>query len=195
MKRRIWEILYLMRKTPWDTGVTPPELVDLVEGGLIKPGCALDIGCGTGTNSIYLSRHGFQTTGIDISRLAVIQARFKSWKDGIPVKFFAGDVLRLAGSKGSSKDIPFDFILDIGCLHSITSTQLRPYADMVDRILRVGGLYLLYAWGTRPWHGGSMGLMPPDIKAALGSGFNSIWTKQGEEAGASSFWYLFQRVG
>jgi len=44
---------YLFGFKPWDTGVPPPELVSVVEGNdRLVPGKALDLGCGTGTNSI-----------------------------------------------------------------------------------------------------------------------------------------------
>lgn len=38
---------------PWDTNITPPELVAEVEGPQARTsGRALDLGCGTGTNSL-----------------------------------------------------------------------------------------------------------------------------------------------
>ncbi len=41
--------MYLRGHPPWDTGVTPPEVVELVEGRDRPPGRAPDLGCGTGT--------------------------------------------------------------------------------------------------------------------------------------------------
>ncbi len=53
--------------TPWDTGISPPELVAVVEGDqALPPGKALDLGCGTGTNSIYLAQHGWDVSGVDL---------------------------------------------------------------------------------------------------------------------------------
>src|SRR5438034_11225343 len=79
----IWDLFYLFGWTPWDSGITPPEIVSLVEGGRIPPGRALDMGCGTGTNVIYLSRHGFEATGVDISGRAIARARRKLSTAGI----------------------------------------------------------------------------------------------------------------
>src|ERR1700674_6043492 len=64
--RMIFRLAYLLGLKPWDTGVTPPELVDWVEGPkALPPGNALDIGCGTGTNCQYLLAHKGQVTGVD----------------------------------------------------------------------------------------------------------------------------------
>src|SRR5262249_26769783 len=63
---------------PWDTGMPDPMLVEMIESCAIAPGRALEVGCGTGTNAIYLAQHGFEVTGVDISPLAVENARAKS---------------------------------------------------------------------------------------------------------------------
>src|SRR4030088_2327032 len=61
--RRLWFGLWywLPRRPPWDTGVTPPELERFM--GSHPPGRALDLGCGTGTNVVYLTRHGWTAGG------------------------------------------------------------------------------------------------------------------------------------
>src|SRR3712207_6007173 len=63
---------------PWDTGTPDPLLVELIESGVISPGRTLEIGCGTGTNAIFLAQHGFDVLGIDISEVAVEKARAKA---------------------------------------------------------------------------------------------------------------------
>src|SRR5260370_14518015 len=86
----------LPRLQALDTGVSPPELVSVVEGpGKLEPGKALDLGCGTGTNSIYLARHGWETTGVDFVPRAIAQARRKAAAAGASPRFLVGDVTRL----------------------------------------------------------------------------------------------------
>jgi predicted TPR repeat methyltransferase len=59
---------YRLGLKPWDTGVVPPELVALVEGpDALRPGRALDLGCGTGTHVVYLEHRGWLTTGVDLA--------------------------------------------------------------------------------------------------------------------------------
>ena len=48
-------------------------LVDAVEGR--HPGDALDLGMGEGRNAIYLAQRGWRVTGVDLSDVAVAQAK------------------------------------------------------------------------------------------------------------------------
>ena len=63
---------------PWDTGTPDPMLVEFVESHAVAPGRALEVGCGTGTNAIYLVQHGFEIVGVDVSPLAIDKARDKA---------------------------------------------------------------------------------------------------------------------
>ena len=193
MQKRLWDLLYLLGRTPWDTRITPPELVEVIEGKQIPAGSALDIGCGTGTNAIYLAQHGFNTVGMDVSYLAIIRARCNARRTQTPVKFYAGDVLTLGKKEGPDIIIPVDFVLDIGCLNSLAEKYLDAYIAMLRRVLRTGGFYMLYAWGPRQWRGRSVGLNPEELVTALESSFRTVWLRKCEEGGAPSYWYLFQR--
>jgi SAM-dependent methyltransferase len=55
---------------------------DLIEAGAIPLGCTLEVGCGTGTNAIYLAQHGFEVVGVDISPLGRECAR----KRRVPIR-------------------------------------------------------------------------------------------------------------
>ena len=67
----VYERQYRRGAPRWDTGVTPPEVVEVFEGEDPPSGRALDLGCGTGTNVLYLARHGFEVVGVDVSPLAI----------------------------------------------------------------------------------------------------------------------------
>ncbi|MCK7512216.1 MAG: methyltransferase domain-containing protein [Desulfobacterales bacterium] len=68
-----FEWRYWRGNTPWDTNITPPEVMEFIAE--TPPGRALDLGCGTGTNAIALARHGWQATGVDFAPKAVHKAR------------------------------------------------------------------------------------------------------------------------
>ncbi len=193
MRKLFWNLQYLLGKPPWDTGITPPEVVELIEGRNIPPGRALDIGCGTGTNVVYLARHGFEAVGVDVAELAIRQARRKAEGAGVPATFYVADVLKLGTPEGPPLGEPFDFLLDIGCLHSLPASDRPAYAAMLRRVLRGGGLYLLYAWGPREMRGRPMGLTPEETQALPGDDFHMRWIRGGEERGSPSYWYLFER--
>ncbi len=136
------------RGTPrWDSGITPPELVAVVEGvGAMVPGTALDLGCGTGTNSLYLARHGWRVTGVDFvpAALELAGAR-QSAAAGLPgeLRFLLGDVTRL-DALGLEQD--YTLLFDLGCLHSIETSDRMRYAEGIARLALPQALFLFYGF-------------------------------------------------
>lgn len=62
--------LYRTGRAHWDIGPRK-ELVEAVESGRIQPCRAIDLGCGTASNAIFLAQHGFAVTGTDYTRAAI----------------------------------------------------------------------------------------------------------------------------
>jgi SAM-dependent methyltransferase len=124
--------------TPWDIGKPDVNLIQTVTTKAIGPCKALDIGCGTGDNSIWLAQNNFQVTGIDISEIAIQQAGEKASKAGVKCTFMAMDFLtsKIAGT-------PFGFTFDRGCFHSFNSDEERhKFAENVAAHLEKEGLWL-----------------------------------------------------
>jgi SAM-dependent methyltransferase len=61
----VYRTAYLLGLKVWDRDVPLADLVQLVEGASAS-GRALDLGCGTGTDSIYLAQHDWVVTGVDM---------------------------------------------------------------------------------------------------------------------------------
>jgi SAM-dependent methyltransferase len=65
--RVVYWLAYRLGLAVWRRPTPPADLVALVEGPSALPaGRALDLGCGTGTDAIYLATHGWDVTGVDI---------------------------------------------------------------------------------------------------------------------------------
>lgn len=62
----------------------------------LRPGTALDAGCGTGSEAIWLAEHGWQVTAADISRTAVETARARATTAdaGLPIDWVEVDLSR-----------------------------------------------------------------------------------------------------
>lgn len=184
-------MLYLLGRVPWDTEVTPPEVVERIEGEKDPPpGRALDLGCGTGTNAIYLAQHGWQSVGVDFSAIAIWRARRKARRAGVDCRFHQADVTDL-----SFLEQPFDLALDIGCLHSLQPEGRERYAAGVTRLTRPGGLYMLYAF--LPGRGGSSvsGVAPQDVRQLFPD--FAVERQEGDEdpTGPPSAWYWLRHKG
>ena len=122
--------------TPWDHGLVDTNLMQAVERFKISPGKALDIGCGTGDNAIWLAQHGFSVTGCDFSATAIETARAKPTTER--VGFLAVDFLA-----DPIPDSPFSFIFDRGCFHSIKGNPDRKrFVQNAASILEKEGLWL-----------------------------------------------------
>lgn len=67
------------------------EQIDFIKN--VCPGRkALDIACGEGRNSIFLARHGFHVTGLDISDAGIAKARRWAEEEGLDVAFCRSDI-------------------------------------------------------------------------------------------------------
>ncbi len=127
-------------RVPWDDELPPPEIMALTDK--LSPGRALDLGCGYGRSSIYLARHGWQVVGVDFISLAVADAISRAERAGVSdnVNFHLGRVTDLHFLQP-----PFDLALDVGCMHALNDKDLIRYRDGLLRLLRPGGLYVLFA--------------------------------------------------
>jgi SAM-dependent methyltransferase len=126
---------------PWDTGTPDPLLVEMVESRLIPPGRTLEVGCGTGTNAIYLASRGFEVLGVDISPLAIEKAQSKG---AVRCRFETGDFLAAAPAGG-----PFDVVFDRGCFHVFDEDRDRArFAERVASQLADRGLWLSLVGST-----------------------------------------------
>ncbi|MGO9177427.1 MAG: class I SAM-dependent methyltransferase [Desulfobaccales bacterium] len=124
--------------TPWDIGKPDFNLIQTVTTVAIEPCKALDIGCGTGDNSIWLSQKTFQVIGIDTSEIAIQKAIEKASKANVKCTFFMIDFLT-----NKIEGAPFGFAFDRGCFHSFNSDEERKsFAENVAAHLKKDGLWL-----------------------------------------------------
>ncbi len=124
--RRLHFNFWYFRRPPWDSGISPPELLDFISKH--PAGRAIDLGCGTGTNVITLVQTGWQVVGIDFAPRAIQIAKQKIKSANIQADLRVGDVTKLNGIDGS-----FDLALDMGCFHGIE--QKLNYLTQLNRVL------------------------------------------------------------
>jgi len=124
---------------PWDTGISPPELIRFINNH--QPGRALDLGAGTGTNMLTLARSGWQVEGVEYAIFAACRAMRKLKGEGFSAKIYIKDASRLDFLENT-----YDLILDIGCFHTLNSSKKKVYAEQTGNLLNFGGTLLIYAF-------------------------------------------------
>ncbi len=151
--RRLFYALSYLGDPPWDTGISPPELLAFLASH--PAGRALDLGCGTGTNLVTLAEQSWQVCGVDFSGHAVRTARKRLNQIGSNGEVFRGDVSRQLPFDGH-----FDLILDIGCYHDLSAVDRVGYRQNLIQYLAPGGSYLIYAHCLSPGQGKSHRCLP-----------------------------------
>ena len=129
---------YKSGDTPWDVGQPDFNLIEVVTKTPVLSCNVLDIGCGTGDNSIWLTQNRFQVVGTDTSDIAMAKAKEKAFKANVECEFMLVDFLN-----NKIKGAPFGFVFDRGCFHSFGSeNDRRRFSKNVAMHLEEGGLWL-----------------------------------------------------
>lgn len=134
---RDWEDRYREGTTPWDSGLASKELQRVLAEQGISAGRALELGCGTGTNAVFLAQQGFEVTAVDCASLALERARKRAEAAGVSVQWIEADVQNF----GAGLE-PFDFVFDRGCYHCCRRVDLPGYLTTLQNVTRPGTRYL-----------------------------------------------------
>jgi 2-polyprenyl-3-methyl-5-hydroxy-6-metoxy-1,4-benzoquinol methylase len=143
-EKEILEKTYEKPGAVWTSAEPPIELVELIETKKIKPCKCLDIGCGEGFYAIYLSKKGFDVTGIDLSENAIKYAKQNAEKAGVKINFIVMDIEDL--DKINEK---FDFIFEWALLHHIMPKKRKKYVRDVSNLLNKNGKYFSVCFNER----------------------------------------------
>ncbi len=131
---------YNEQNLPWDVELPPPEVLEIAK--LLPPGRALDLGCGHGRACRYLAQQGWQCDGVDFVEQAIATARQRTTAAGMAdrLTFHVASVAEL-----DFLEPPYDLAIDVGCFHAQPLAVRVRYAKHVARLLKPGGLFLLFA--------------------------------------------------
>ncbi len=159
-----WDVMYREGTPPWETGRPAGELIRVLDEGLVHPCPALEPGCGTGADAVYLAKRGFEVTAVDSAPTALERARTRAHLEGAAVRFVLGDVFDFIETAEA-----FDFVYDAGFYHYIRQAELPRYLDLLWRVTRPGSLFLALAGSAdEEAEGGPPQVSQDDIRLELG---------------------------
>jgi 2-polyprenyl-3-methyl-5-hydroxy-6-metoxy-1,4-benzoquinol methylase len=122
----------------WDIGRPQRAFVQLLDAGLVE-NPVLDVGCGTGELSMFLDRHGHQVLGIDLSALAIRQARGKARWRRVDTDFLVWDALAL--DRLAEAGLSFRTVVDCAMLHVLGDAERDRFIDGLEAVVPHGGRY------------------------------------------------------
>lgn len=146
---RAYDWMY-RRGAPWESGPRS-ALVELCESGRVnvdalRPGRAIDLGCGTGADSIYLASRGFSVTGVDYSTVAIARAGDAAAEAGVSPRFEIADLLTLPSDAVPG---PFDFLFDGGTIDDFPQRVRPKVARAVTALARPGAVFVMWCFYGR----------------------------------------------
>ena len=192
-----YPLLYRLGITPWDRDSVPTRVVEVADERS-SAGRALDLGCGTGRDSVYLAERGWAVTGIDGVKQAIEGARERSKGSGVDVNWILGDVTQLE-TLGLGE--AFDLVLDRGCFHGLSDRERERCARGVTGLTGPGARLLLFAFQPRRLGLGPRGITAEDVQAKFGPTWDVVSVTPDTDldrippwlGNAQPTWYLLAR--
>ena len=196
-----YKLCYLIGFIPWDRAGSP-TIVKAMQAcpTALSPGRALDLGCGSGRESIYLAQQGWQVTGVDGQRRALARAQKRAAASGAVVAWVHGDVTRLREANVTG---PFDLLIDSRCFHSMSDGERARYCESITEVAAPQAQLLMVVFGR------AHGCCPPrgadrhDIEESLGAKWEMTWSGPADEkdlgglapSNSTASYYLLSRKG
>jgi SAM-dependent methyltransferase len=168
-------LLYRLGFAPWERRDVAESWRPLLDGPEAPaPGRALDVGCGSGRDAIYLAKHGWQVTAVDSVEQALDSARQRAAAEDVEVQWVAGDVATL-GRLGLKPG--YDLLYDFGCIHGLSDTARKGAADGLTELAAPGATLLITAFRAGRGILLPRGMNREDVVALLGEGWELEGTR------------------
>ncbi len=144
-----WEADYLRGSDGWDLGEPNPVFRSLLANGQLSPGKMLVVCAGRGHDAREFARHGYQVTAVDFSAFAAKEMS-RLADPGMPLEILQRDLFTLP----HNLDGTFDYVLEYTCYCAIDPKRRAEFVDLIDRLLKPGGIYISLAFPLTQQKGG-----------------------------------------
>jgi len=156
-----WNASYHDGPPPWDIGYPQPAFVRLAATRQFAAP-VLDVGCGTGENTLHVATLRVSVVGVDVAASALAIARKKAAERGLVVEFALADALQL-----EHLGRQFCTILDSGLFHTFDAEERKRYAASVAAVTSPGGTLYVLCFSDEGPEPGPHPVSPRDLRAAF----------------------------
>ncbi|HET9090273.1 MAG TPA: methyltransferase domain-containing protein [Acidimicrobiales bacterium] len=126
-----WDERY--RTNPWPAE-PDPELVELVTP--LAPGTALDLGCGTGRNALWLAVRGWRVIGVDSSSVGLEIAEARAREQSLAADWVLADLMTY------SPQAPVDLVV-MANIHPAPHERAELFTRVAAAVAPGGHLYVI----------------------------------------------------
>jgi SAM-dependent methyltransferase len=170
-----YQLMYRLGLAPWERRPLAATWGRFIEGTqALPPGRALDVGCGSGRDAVYLAKHGWQVTAVDLVAAAIARARQRASQEGAEVEWVNGDVSDLPGL---GLKPGYTLVYDFGCIQGLPDAARRGAAAGISELAAPGATLLLAAFAP-----GRRVLLPRGMNEEDVTGlFGAAWTLEAVE--------------
>jgi SAM-dependent methyltransferase len=127
----VWDKRY--GEHPWSV-VPDVSLVELASP--LRPARALDLGCGTGRNALWLARQGWRVTGVDASQVGLQMAADQAQREDLTLNLERADLVTFEAEPES-----FDLVV-ISNIHLAPEQRTEFFARAARAVAPSGHLYI-----------------------------------------------------
>ena len=105
----------------------------------------LEIGCGEGTNAVFLARSGYDVTSFDLSKTAVQKTAELAEKHEQKLSVFVADINEFTSDKS------FDVVFSSGTLQYLKPENRCRFIDQIKQKTNLGGLHVLHTFANKSY--------------------------------------------
>lgn len=145
----------------------------LKEVNFLKNSLVLDIGCGWGSSTKYLSKYSKKVTSIDISQVAIEGAKTNLSFDDIT----NSELIEMDAENLSFPDSSYDFVYSWGVIHH--SSDPGKIISEIYRVMRAGGKGTIMVYNKSSLRYWLLGFYQLYIRRQVLSGYN--WSNIGKK--------------
>jgi 2-polyprenyl-3-methyl-5-hydroxy-6-metoxy-1,4-benzoquinol methylase len=124
----------------------PNRFIASVHESRSEPGTAIDLGCGSGVDTVAMAKLGWTVTGLDFMEKAVVMSKEMAEQEGVSVDYHC------ANAFDWPEDTQYDFVLDSGLLHNLPREEIAKYKKKLLALLKPDGDLVLAHWASNGDH-------------------------------------------
>lgn len=172
-----YQLMYRMGLAPWERRPVPAMWEQVLAGPpALAPGRALDVGCGSGRDAVYLAKRGWRVTAVDLVDAAIARARQRAAHEGVDVEWITGDVSNLSALTLKSG---YTLVYDFGCIQGLPDAARRGAASGITELAAPGATLLLIAFAPARRLLLPRGMSEQEVRTLFGA-----WTLEATTAAA-----------